>query len=352
MLSPRVLYFAGDELIWECHARLDCECGSLRTTTYAFGRAQLLEPKIDQLDSWTEVLRQYTALSLTYPSDAFPALSGIAKAYQKVYSDTYVAGIWAKCLPEMLLWYFRTSPDILNINTDPWRAPSWSWASQNWNRDLELLPCQESVAKVKDILCEPSGVDPTGQLATAHLTLMTKALSGSLLLVKGRDAPQYILKLENGYEITQAPNHDLLLTDIETQYFGLSDPRLAGGMPFLDVVMAQIGHYWGEHYIFRHKAFDTEGPTEKHITSCLLLAQHPDYAERWVRVGVAAVTDTGYELAFQDVKVQNGYESDSLSAGSQLMKNKLWIALEKREAQARELFQQFEDAPMQEFVVW
>ncbi|OAK99514.1 HET-domain-containing protein, partial [Phaeosphaeriaceae sp. SRC1lsM3a] len=176
MLSPRVLYFAGDELIWECHARLDCECGSLRTTTYAFGRAQLLEPKIDQLDSWTEVLRQYTALSLTYPSDAFPALSGIAKAYQKVYSDTYVAGIWAKCLPEMLLWYFRTSPDILNINTDPWRAPSWSWASQNWNRDLELLPCQESVAKVKDILCEPSGVDPTGQLATAHLTLMTKAL--------------------------------------------------------------------------------------------------------------------------------------------------------------------------------
>lgn len=324
----------------------------MRTTSINFGRARLLEPNTEQLYSWAEVLHQYTASSLTYPSDAFPAMSGIAKAFQKVYDDTYVAGLWTKCLPEMLLWYFETDPGVLNINTETWRAPSWSWASQNWNQDLNWLPCQQSVARIKDILCEPSGVDPTGQLKTAYMTLTTKAISACLLPLKGSDELQYVLRLGPGCETIQASHKHVIWLHLETSFCGISDLRLAAGILCLDVVMVQVGHHWGDHYISRHQAFGTEKWTKKHITSCILLAQHPDHTERWVRVGLVAVTDVAYESAFQDVKEQDGCDDEWLYHGTEAMTERLRTALETRAAQSREIFQRFEDAPMQDFVMW
>lgn len=93
-----------------------------------------------QYASWYRTMEKYNKFGLTYPTDKFPALSGIAKSFQKMiqdiygdqYKDRYVAGLWVNNLPAGLLWralgakgsqIYRTKPPLKYV------APSWSWAS-------------------------------------------------------------------------------------------------------------------------------------------------------------------------------------------------------------------------------
>ncbi|KAF2109342.1 heterokaryon incompatibility protein-domain-containing protein, partial [Lophiotrema nucula] len=92
LLSPRILHFAGFELIWECLAvSSDCECGS----------AELLQTRSrDYLKNrnWRELVAYYLALELSHPSDIFPALSGLADRFIRNFGDEYVAGMWKSTL--------------------------------------------------------------------------------------------------------------------------------------------------------------------------------------------------------------------------------------------------------------
>ncbi|RYF40751.1 MAG: HET domain-containing protein, partial [Cytophagaceae bacterium] len=87
VLSPRVLHFVTEELVWECTSLLDCECGS-EEITWSFHR-----PLKGQSVDWHGVVEDYTRLALTNPSDIFPALSGIAKMTAAHLQDKYVAGM-------------------------------------------------------------------------------------------------------------------------------------------------------------------------------------------------------------------------------------------------------------------
>jgi hypothetical protein len=45
------------------------------------------------------VVRQYSRLQLTRPTDRFPALSGLASSVGKKTKDEYVAGLWLSDIP-------------------------------------------------------------------------------------------------------------------------------------------------------------------------------------------------------------------------------------------------------------
>lgn len=89
-LLSRVLHFVGEELIWECNTTVDCECGN-RDDFYRLKLGSLfgkhnLSPRFPIVGSrpsgwWHQVIEDYTSLSLTKPSDVFPALSGIARTF-------------------------------------------------------------------------------------------------------------------------------------------------------------------------------------------------------------------------------------------------------------------------------
>ena len=83
------------------------------------------EKLLELYDRWYDLIKQYSTLELTYETDVFPALSGIAGFVQNATGDGYVAGLWRNDLQRGLLWSVVEPEESLEV----WRAPSWSWAS-------------------------------------------------------------------------------------------------------------------------------------------------------------------------------------------------------------------------------
>ncbi|RAR11679.1 HET-domain-containing protein [Stemphylium lycopersici] len=101
------------------------------------------------------LVNEYLARKLTFASDRSIAFAGVARAFQHLSQMTYLAGLWAECLPLQLLWYVGEKPEHLiraqqNMAPGPMpfsppfpvvvqksgaqeqqvkkvEAPSWSW---------------------------------------------------------------------------------------------------------------------------------------------------------------------------------------------------------------------------------
>ncbi|KAL2148289.1 hypothetical protein VTH82DRAFT_2437 [Thermothelomyces myriococcoides] len=233
LLSPRVLHFGPQEVLWECAQLLDCDCGGAAAnnaeaaaprhmSTYASrDTSGLLPPKVSHyaalylggvvataartkkskkktakvaepkrrrklLARWEEMVGEYTHRSLTFPSDRLPAFSGVAAEMIEVLggSARYLAGQWEETLPAALL-YERTNgsdPARLRID-DPRPAPSWSWASVDGPVHF-FVPLAGSPAwahdvvhaVVRDARCVPAGPDERGRVVRheSFLTLETE----------------------------------------------------------------------------------------------------------------------------------------------------------------------------------
>jgi hypothetical protein len=73
---------------------------------------------------WADIVRAYSALSLSFEQDKLPALSGVAKYILKQRpGDEYLVGMWRKTLLVDLRW------QACGLTKRParWRSPSWSW---------------------------------------------------------------------------------------------------------------------------------------------------------------------------------------------------------------------------------
>lgn len=150
-LSPRTLHFCFDELVWECKAGIDCECGfgsspSGRALSAGpvgrnifkelFDSSQLPDSlgndKAHSTDyqkklfpGWYSLVEYYMALSITYPSDRLPALRGMTKSIEDKLGWTYLEGIWVEDLVPGLLWDANWPRSFRRTKA----APTWSWAS-------------------------------------------------------------------------------------------------------------------------------------------------------------------------------------------------------------------------------
>jgi hypothetical protein len=366
LLSPRVLHFAGDELIWECHGRVDCECGGSDDLRHHFSRAvdspgqvsgfheenkddvENEVQDVSKLDDiqfqftkrWRHIVFYYTQLSLTYPSDIFPALSGIAKAFALKTQDEYVAGLWKRTLVKDLLWYCNTS--VLNLNIQPWRAPSWSWAAVStsdtiahihFRQDMEVV----KLAEVKDVVCQPSGADPTGELEYAYITLSTKAIPARLMRMDNSSeltAPRYALYFDiassNIMEVIRIPR---LPCDEQTGHHGLSDPRLANGIQCLDVIVVQLARCafaLGKRYRGYPETI------EQDVRFCMVIARHSDQGERWIRVGLATFAE--YEPTTVQFAQEDGAETEGL--------------FEELAQRNRKILRLFDEVEIRDITIW
>ncbi|RSL51153.1 hypothetical protein CEP54_011578 [Fusarium duplospermum] len=141
-LSPRVLYFGHEQILWECMTDNKCEGfpGGIPghtsdKTSHAI--SQVAAPRSSELDDevtlfsdgmfnlWGGLVERYSGCSLTKQTDKLAAFAGIAKFFQENTGDEYVSGLWKSCLAEMLCWKVSSpKPDRAG-----YLAPSWSWAS-------------------------------------------------------------------------------------------------------------------------------------------------------------------------------------------------------------------------------
>ncbi|KEZ45493.1 hypothetical protein SAPIO_CDS1811 [Scedosporium apiospermum] len=189
-LSPRVLHFGKDEMIWECDGDCWCECNESNVQSFAPSRQQFRSalrsgtPGVPYI--WKQMVSDYSRLSITKESDRLPALSGLAQAIRaNSPSSEYLGGLWRETLEMDLLWH---SVSVTNMGHPVKHgggcAPSWSWAdraayvefplcfvdfgSGKEERSMGLL---EQWFKVIDVRCQPATADPTGKSQGGRLTL-------------------------------------------------------------------------------------------------------------------------------------------------------------------------------------
>ncbi|KAK3369693.1 heterokaryon incompatibility protein-domain-containing protein [Lasiosphaeria ovina] len=142
LLSPRVLHFDSDQLVWECNELTACE-------RFPHGVGELVPPRLslrgtaletvlrsaaatglrgqEMVDIWKPVVRAYSACKLTKNSDRLIALYGVAMKIKDLLGCEYSAGLFGRDMESQLLW----EVDDIKTSSRPEThvAPSWSWAS-------------------------------------------------------------------------------------------------------------------------------------------------------------------------------------------------------------------------------
>lgn len=153
LIAPRTIHFGEQQMLWECRSRSFAEgdmtpippSSSERFWSWSRNKrflAEDMEPKGITEGSeetkglaprdlcylqWYSILRDYTSRKITFSSDVFPALIGLATEFNTRLDDHYLAGLWKRDLHRGLLWSVAEPERAQEIT--PYRAPSWSWAS-------------------------------------------------------------------------------------------------------------------------------------------------------------------------------------------------------------------------------
>jgi hypothetical protein len=173
LLSTRILHFGPEEMLWECMSCETCECGASHDLHGKHLVSPWESPTFSHTltDGWHTAVSVYSKLTLTFETDIFPALQGIAKRVQEEEKKcAYYAGLWKVSLLRDLLWFYGHP----GIRVQSWRAPSWSWATAKgipqwayWTTKTKFEP----YFSVLEVSTEPIGSDPLGQLKAGILKL-------------------------------------------------------------------------------------------------------------------------------------------------------------------------------------
>jgi hypothetical protein len=126
-------------------------------------------------NAWYDLVGTYTKCGLTFSSDIFPAIGGIASRLGHTLGDEYVAGLWKGDLHRGLLWSAVSSTQRLD-GLREYRAPSWSWAALPATcsfvvrgtilHDIDMRPFE-----IQEARAETDGRDPYGQVRSAWLSI-------------------------------------------------------------------------------------------------------------------------------------------------------------------------------------
>ncbi|KAF2121226.1 heterokaryon incompatibility protein-domain-containing protein, partial [Lophiotrema nucula] len=121
LLSPRVIHFGNNELLWECMEERCCSCGPRQYWPGWLEEKKEFHPNaLAALDAhgisnaWRRVVSNYTSMKLTMEKDILPALAGAAKVMAQVlktkgFETTYLAGLWEFRFVEDCAWSSRAS---------------------------------------------------------------------------------------------------------------------------------------------------------------------------------------------------------------------------------------------------
>jgi len=194
LLSTRTVDFTSDELVWECLESFTCECSKIQPgegyfdTTKAIVHATFSDNAslADINSQWQTIVNLYSAKSLTYSCDIFPALQGLAKTVPAKMGP-YLAGLWGKTLSESLSW--RSVSSEAHPRPQPWRAPTWSWASTTgqifwWKTDHVV-----TYATVLGANTTPKGKGVTAEIVSGELRLQGRCLRAKVRYGKAVKKP-------------------------------------------------------------------------------------------------------------------------------------------------------------------
>jgi hypothetical protein len=189
LLSVRTFHFGHTQVVFECRSHLYTEDGHSHPFSLDYLGQDSREkfPDIDQPVyrediRWIDILHRFTERALSYPSDRFPALAGLARKYDKSPAHSvvghleYLAGLWRSNLLEGLCWFSSTPSRAL----EQYRAPSWSWASVDSQINHGGLGMYQDLAEVERAHVTASGQNPYGSVSAGWIQLCAPCLQAEL----------------------------------------------------------------------------------------------------------------------------------------------------------------------------
>ncbi|KAH6677104.1 heterokaryon incompatibility protein-domain-containing protein [Halenospora varia] len=199
-LSPKIVYFTKEELLFECREARGAEMADRRT--YFPMKRRCLDPvdleglevshKMDfrstndrQYSAWLKLVQGYSSRKLTVTSDKFPGLSGLASECSFLLNDQYVAGIWKDDIIRGLCWI--ASPSTIPSSKAA-HAKVTGPISYEWHPNLDFRSPPLFTAETRQAwygkesngiswsdpillgaTTVPEGKDPNGTLLSAEL---------------------------------------------------------------------------------------------------------------------------------------------------------------------------------------
>ena len=205
VLSPRMLHFFENRIVWQCRGTLSAEdFVELRRSAGAGAGADFrvqhilttpssyfsLRPPAD-LETWFRLVEEYSTRSLTQPGDKLVALAALATYLRPHLGSEYVSGLWLKYLDRSLLWLSKDSRMQTGTHR---RAPSWSWAAldgpvAHLHRLQSSLPSLESTICIREGPGGGAGGEAveTSPLQPLFLTSSLREITRSNSLIKNSD---------------------------------------------------------------------------------------------------------------------------------------------------------------------
>jgi hypothetical protein len=292
-LSPRIVYYARDQLFWECTSAFLSECGSQhrdfvhgKFTRHRFHQHHIRALQVLKLDinesnrghHWRRVVEIYTALKLTNPNDLLPALAGVVEREMRRserQDDVYIAGMWKSSILEDIAWYGKQQDGPCTTKD----APTWSWTSKKGHIKFEtegpkLLP----ILKLVNLSYEHAGRPSLGQVSNAILRLKGPTFSATIQHPYSQSGAGTFTSTIVAHHETEFPGFLELNT---YHYVNLSG--LKPGTPLLILVLSQFGKLG--------KYDDGEG-SEGSVGMVL----HQASDEHLKRLGLVVINDSGYRL--------------------------------------------------------
>ncbi|KAI1332532.1 HET-domain-containing protein [Xylariaceae sp. FL0255] len=134
VLARRILHFSERQMYFEFHEGIVSEDGGVQRDRFCnISNPLSTEETRNSLGTpdqrmWELLVWQYGERKLTRATDKFPAMSGLARVYEKKLKAKYVAGLWDNNLITGLSWQGlgNRAPEADSME---YIGPSWSWAS-------------------------------------------------------------------------------------------------------------------------------------------------------------------------------------------------------------------------------
>ena len=203
IMSPRTLKWTREQLVWDCRSGTRSEEAPLESgTNYALSRAEFNFKDLcsskealravqqqnlnfhssfsDPLTLWYHIVQEFCDRAITFKTDTFSAISGIAKEVQRHTGMEYRAGIWMQDFHNGLLWSTYGS----GINPSSYIGPSWSWAVMGNQTSVypaaDRMPIVTSnktmkpIAEALSVDVVPSTHDNFGPIKSAKLRVYSR----------------------------------------------------------------------------------------------------------------------------------------------------------------------------------
>ncbi|USP74957.1 hypothetical protein yc1106_02231 [Curvularia clavata] len=182
-LSPRVIHYGRNEVVWQCQSRSICEGdpdGSIEISSLVSANL-IREPDLSIEGLWYSIVGAYSWRGLTFEKDRLPAIAAFASRIEaENHQKKYVHGLWEDSLRLDLLWSVDTwKPDHHpgpSSGLEPRSLPTWSWVSVKapviWDNIPALNEFEEVPhTKIMKVAYKTRGPPLLGDAIEAHIVI-------------------------------------------------------------------------------------------------------------------------------------------------------------------------------------